>query len=163
MMRSKLPEPATPRSEAAEALYALASPLIHDGQSLMRLAVRMAAGDASHTLTRMRRYITDCCTAADAVRQIINAYEMATMTPEAIAKHRRAAARRQMEREKWSKDRYRYVWDQIADLCRRFGVEECADALERIRALESAQVPKREASNVVSLFCAAADEPTDAA
>lgn len=136
MNRRKKPEPPTPRQQAAEALYSLAKSLLYDGQSLARHAMRMAAGDADMTLSQLRRYVSAGQHDAPKVRKITAAYETATMTPEAIGKHRRGVAQREKERREWP--------------------QKCEEARAKYRP---AQVGADDGGNVVSLFSRADSEP----
>ena len=71
---------------------------------------------------------------ASRVRKIIEAYEIATMTPEEIAKHRRGVTQREKERREWP--------------------QKCAEAQaeRRQRQAEQERRPPEVGGNVVSLF-----------
>ena len=140
MTRRKKSAPPTPRQEAAEALYALAKSLMYDGQSLARHAMRMAAGDADMTLRQLRRYVNADQHDAPTVRKVIAAYETATMTPAAIAEHRRGVAQRKKERREFP--------------------QKCAEAQAewRHRQAEQDRRSPELGGNVVSLFGGRAGE-----
>jgi len=140
MTRRKKPEPPTPRQEAAEALYALAKSLLYDGQSLARHTMRIAAGDADMTLRQLRRYVNAGQHDAPTVRKVIAAYEAATMTPEAIAKHRRGVAQREKERREFP--------------------QKCAEAQAEWRQRQAEQERRSPelGGNIVPLFGARAGE-----